>query len=577
MAKPVLRNKRYDVKEESTLSLLLETCTGQKHKFKVSNVSAGGLLVVSESSLEDLDELSLESVHPYAKLIWDDREHVVGRMSVRRVGKTESTNELGSKTLLALSAMDAEIPVEGFLSFQLTESPISNSESGGMELNPEKFSLADFAQYEEDNVDLFARARSVSLFRREWRKLPQYAYETLRKPSMGSRVSLQTTRRTTRSNFIVMGSNDYLGLAAHPDVINAAKKALDEFGFGSTGSPVTTGRSSLHVELCDTLAHMFRKDNAVLFNSGYAANIGAISALASTGDLVLADFLSHASIQDSLRMSKATSRLFRHNDTKHLENLLIEQRAKHRGALIVTEGVFSMDGDVAKLEEIVQLARQYNARTYLDEAHSFGVVGEHGLGLWENLAIGDKADVIMGTFSKICGGIGGFVAADQEVCDLLDLFARSQIFSVSIPPSTAAAMLKALDIFQRDKSLVQRLHENIRYFVQGMRSLGAPVSPDHPSAVIPIVIGDEKKLGIMNDVLLNSGVYVVPIVYPAVSRNASRFRFTVMAPHTQSDLDLVIFQFEKAMKAADFRFEEVVTPVGASAKQPQLSALRLVS
>jgi glycine C-acetyltransferase len=138
-------------------------------------------------------------------------------------------------------------------------------------------------------------------------------------------------------------------------------------------------------------------------------------------------------------------------------------------------------------------------------------------------------------------------------------------------------MLKALDIFQRDKSLVQRLHENIRYFVQGMRSLGAPVSPDHPSAVIPIVIGDEKKLGIMNDVLLNSGVYVVPIVYPAVSRNASRFRFTVMAPHTQSDLDLVIFQFEKAMKAADFRFEEVVTPVGASAKQPQLSALRLVS
>jgi glycine C-acetyltransferase len=184
-------------------------------------------------------------------------------------------------------------------------------------------------------------------------------------------------------------------------------------------------------------------------------------------------------------------------------------------------------------------------------------VGEHGLGLWEALDSGEKVDVIMGTFSKICGGIGGFIAADQEVCDYLDLFARSQIFSVSIPPSTAAGVLKAIDIFQRDKSLLQRLHENIRYFVHGMRSLGAPLNPDHPSAVIPVVIGDERKLGIMNEVLLQSGIYVVPIVYPAVSRNASRFRFTVMAPHTQSDLDLVIFQFEKAMKTADFRFEEI--------------------
>jgi glycine C-acetyltransferase len=561
------------VREDSTLSILIETCTGQKHRFKVSNVSASGLLVGSLEPLDDVEELAVETVIPYAKLMWDDREHVVGRMSIRRV----TVNEETGATVIALSAVDSEIPIEGALGFQLAESLIADGPSSNVELNPEKFSLADFMQSDEDNVDLFARARKISVFRREWRKLPQYAYETLRKPSMGPRVTLQTTRRTNRSSFIVMGSNDYLGLAAHPDVIQAAKKALDEYGFGSTGSPVTTGRSAVHVELCDTLAHMFRKDNAVLFNSGYAANVGAISALANSGDLILSDFLSHASIQDALRMSRATSRLFRHNDLKHLENLLVEHRGKHRGALIITEGVFSMDGDVAKLEDIVQLARQYNARTYLDEAHSFGVVGEHGLGLWESLTGGDKVDVIMGTFSKICGGIGGFVAADQEVCDLLDLVARSQIFSVSIPPSTAAACLKALDIFQRDKTLLSRLQENIRYFVNGMRSLGAPIAPDHPSAVIPVVIGNEKKLGIMNEVLLNSGIYVVPIVYPAVSRNASRFRFTVMAPHTQSDLDLVIFQFEKAMKAADFKFEEVSTSATSGARPSHLTSISLAS
>lgn len=220
MGKPVLRNKRYDVKSDSNLALLLETVTGQKHKFKVANVSAGGVLVTSENSLEDYEELAVETVVPYAKLIWDEREHVVGRMSIRRVGSSEE-----SKTVvIALSAMDGEIPVEGSISFQLAESSIVDGGGGAVELNPEKFSLADFAQYEEDNIDLFARARNVSVFRREWRKLPQYAYETLRKPSMGPRVTLQTTRRTSRNNFIVMGSNDYLGLAAHPDVIQAAKK-----------------------------------------------------------------------------------------------------------------------------------------------------------------------------------------------------------------------------------------------------------------------------------------------------------------------------------------------------------------
>ncbi len=570
MTRPIVRERRYAATADADLVLFIETSEGNKLRLKVINVSESGISASAQGVAKSDTELEPGSVIPCAKLLWkaDAQEIVLGRMNVRRCTIADD----GALSLVC-TVIDDIIPVTGPLAFQLEESNESGKQRQSHEVNPEKFSLADLAQSNDENIDLMARFEVAKVYRNEWRKKPMYMYETVRTPSKGTRVKLKTPRKLGRDNFVIMGSNDYLGLASHPEVIEAAKLALDQYGFGSTGSPVTTGRTAVHEELREYIAQIFKKESVILFNSGYAANVGALTAMIHAGDFVVADSLCHASIQDALQMCKGAVRYFKHNDMAHLDRLLTEQREHHRGCLVVTEGVFSMDGDLAKMAEIIEIAKQHRARTYLDEAHSFGVIGERGLGLWETLDSDQNTDVIMGTFSKICGGIGGFIAGDQQVADWLHFFARSQIFSVSLPPSNAAGVLKALQIFTTQKHLLTQLRENISYFVKGMRSLGVPLDADHQSAIVPVVIGDEKKLSIMTESLLEGGIYVIPIVFPAVRRNGCRFRFTVMATHTQSDLDLVLSQFEKAMKLADFRFEAVgmeqIKSAITSGKMPQ--------
>ncbi len=566
MTRPIVRERRYAATADADLVLFIETSEGNKLRLKVINVSESGISASAQGVAKSDTELEPGSVIPCAKLLWkaDAQEIVLGRMNVRRCTIADD----GALSLVC-TVIDDIIPVTGPLAFQLEESNESGGQRQSHEVNPEKFSLGDVAQSGDENIDLLSRFEAIKVYRNEWRKKPMYMYETVRTPSKGTRVKLKTPRKLGRDNFVIMGSNDYLGLASHPEVIEAAKQALDQYGFGSTGSPMTTGRTAIHEELREYVAQIFKKESVILFNSGYAANVGALSAMIHAGDFVVADSICHASIQDALQMCKGAVRYFKHNDMAHLDRLLTEQREHHRGCLIVTEGVFSMDGDLAKMAEIIEIAKHHRARTYLDEAHSFGVIGDRGLGLWETLDTDQNVDVIMGTFSKICGGIGGFIAGDQQVHDWLHFFARSQVFSVSLPPSNAAGVLKALQIFMTQKQLLTQLRENIAYFAKGMRRLGAPLAEDHQSAVIPVVIGDERKLSIMTECLLEGGIYVIPIVFPAVRRGGSRFRFTVMATHTQSDLDLVLSQFEKAMSMADFRFadngmEQIKTALSAS-------------
>ena len=316
---------------------------------------------------------------------------------------------------------------------------------------------------------------------------------------------------------------------------------------------MTTGLTSLHEELSDTLARMLRKEKVLLYNSGYAANIGLISSLTRSQDLIVADMLSHASIADGMQMSKASSRFFLHNDVKHLEKILKEHRDDHAGCLVITEGIFSMDGHVAPLDKIIDVARKHKARVMVDEAHSFGILGTNGYGAVEKFDVMDKVDMVMGTFSKICGGIGGFVACDADVYNWLYVLSRAHMFSVSLPPSTCAAALKALQIFSQQKSLLQDVRRNIKHFVSGLINLGFDLDPNHESSVVPVIIGDEKKLGLINEILMDSGVYVVPIVFPGVPRETCRFRFTVMATHTLSDLDYVLNLMETAMARVDFK------------------------
>jgi glycine C-acetyltransferase len=302
---------------------------------------------------------------------------------------------------------------------------------------------------------------------------------------------------------------------------------------------------------------MLQKEKVILFNSGYAANVGIISGLLQTQDMVVADMLAHASIQDAMQMCRGTSRFFKHNSVEHLDKVLRENRDQYSGCLVVTEGVFSMDGDVAPIDEVIRVAQKNKARVMVDEAHSFGVIGQTGLGACEKYGVMEQADVIMGTFSKICGGIGGFAATTEEVADWLYFWARAHMFSVSIPPSTAAAALKALQIFRENRSLLMNLRANVQHFKAGLASLGYRLPSDHESAVVPVIVGDEKKLQIMNQILMEAGVFVIPIVYPAVGRKNCRFRFTVMATHSISDLDYVLNVLELAMEKAQFKFEDV--------------------
>lgn len=545
-----MRHRRFQIKPDAEVMFHVELPTGTKLTLPLDNVSLTGLGVWSAELPPD-EQIHVGTLVPAAKITFKDHEYTLGRMVLRTTGLRDGRQFFG------FSCVDAKIPVDSPLSkhfMQTLEEPDAPFE---FELSPDRFSMASFAETASSNVDIFGKVHQFSVFMRDWRKTAKFSYENIREASQGPRIALDRKRRGGRQDYIIMGSNDYLGLAAHPEVKEAAKKAIDDYGFGSTGSPVTTGITRLHVDLSEKLAKMFKKDRVVLFNSGYAANVGIISSLVQAQDLVVADMLAHASIQDAMQMSKGAARFFKHNSVAHLRRVMREHRDQYAGCLLVSEGVFSMDGDVAPVDELVKTAKDHKARLMIDEAHSFGVIGETGMGAVEKYNAYQDVDVIMGTFSKIGGGIGGFAAVSEEVADWLWCWARAHVFSVSIPPSTAAAALKAIEIFERDRERLTKLRENLAHFKKGLSQLGYHLPASHESAVVPVIVGDEKKLEIMNSVLMEHGVFVVPIVYPAVSKNNCRFRFTVMATHTQSDLDLVLNILEMAMLKADFKFSDV--------------------
>jgi glycine C-acetyltransferase len=547
-----MRHRRFQIKPDADIVFTIETSTGSRFELKLDNVSLSGLAARTEQAIDLSEEgLELGSIIPAAKIAFKGHEYALGRLVLR----SNIPQEKGM--LIGFSTVDSKVPVDGDLSQYFAQEFDDAHSVYEFELSPDKFSMANFAEGQSTNVDLFNKVHQFSVFMKDWSKTPKFSYKNVRLPSMGHRIRLSKKRRNGREDYIIMGSNDYLGLASHPEVLAAAKKAIDDYGFGSTGSPLTTGVTEAHLELSDFLAKMLQKEKVILFNSGYAANVGIISGLLQTQDMVVADMLAHASIQDAMQMCRGTSRFFKHNSVEHLDKVLRENRDQYSGCLVVTEGVFSMDGDVAPIDEVIRVAQKNKARVMVDEAHSFGVIGQTGLGACEKYGVMEQADVIMGTFSKICGGIGGFAATTEEVADWLYFWARAHMFSVSIPPSTAAAALKALQIFRENRSLLMNLRANVQHFKAGLASLGYRLPSDHESAVVPVIVGDEKKLQIMNQILMEAGVFVIPIVYPAVGRKNCRFRFTVMATHSISDLDYVLNVLELAMEKAQFKFEDV--------------------
>ncbi len=334
---------------------------------------------------------------------------------------------------------------------------------------------------------------------------------------------------------LMFGSNSYLGLTRHPELIEAAQNALDKYGTGASGSRLMNGNLDLHEELENKLAEFVGKEAATVFSTGFQSNLGSIPALAGRNDYILIDEKNHASIIEGTRLAFAKIVKFRHNDMEDLEKRL-QNLDQSRVILIVIDGIFSMEGDIAPLDKITKLADKYNASVYVDDAHSLGVLGKDGAGTSEHFGVTDKVDIIMGTFSKSLASLGGFVAGSKDAINYLKHNARALLFSASIPPASAATVLKALEIIKREPERIERLWKNTNYakklLVENSFDIGESTTP-----IIPIHVGDDIKTYHLATLMLQEGVYVNPVVHPAVEKGKAILRYSLMATHTKEQID----------------------------------------
>lgn len=338
--------------------------------------------------------------------------------------------------------------------------------------------------------------------------------------------------------FLALCSNDYLGLAAHPALAEAAKKALDRFGFGSGASRLVSGNSMLHEELEHRIAQFKGTEAALVFNSGYAANTGVIPALAQEGDALFSDSLNHASIIDGCRLSRASTHIYRHKDRDHLESLLRGAGTAKR-KLIVTDGVFSMDGDIAPLPDLAALAEQYGAVLMVDDAHGTGVLGAHGRGTAEHFGMEDKVSVRMGTLGKALGSFGAYVAGDGSLITYLLNNTRSFIFSTALPPAVCAASIAALETVEKEPWRREALWTNRNLLAKGLEKMGIDTG-ESETPILPIVVGNaEKALGVAMK-LRDEGILAPAIRPPSVPEKSCRIRTTITAANSEADIERVL-------------------------------------
>lgn len=345
---------------------------------------------------------------------------------------------------------------------------------------------------------------------------------------------------------IMIGSNNYLGLTNHPKVKQAAIEAVEKYGSGCTGSRFLNGTLDIHEELEQRLAQFMRKEAALVFSTGFQTNLGTISTLVLKGDVVIADRADHASIVDGCRLSFGKVLKFKHNDMSELERVLSNCN-KDGGKIIIVDGVFSMEGDIANLPEIVKLAKQHDAKVMVDDAHAIGVLGENGRGTAEHFGLEDDVDLVMGTFSKSFASLGGFIAGSDEVIHYIKHFARALIFSASMPPSAVAACLAALDIIESEPERRKRLWEIAYRMKKGYKNMGFDIGPTK-TPIIPIYIGDDMKCFQFWKMLFDEGIFTNPIISPAVSPGSQLLRTSYTATHTDEQMDRVLEVFERVGK-----------------------------
>ncbi len=396
------------------------------------------------------------------------------------------------------------------------------------------FSLADF--FYNDNPDVLGAPSDFD----EWMDHPAvqkgfsfFEQELLEAPRVSTRIRSNLDGRERR--IINLTSYNYLGLSTHPEVIAAAKEALDKYGLGSSGAPLLSGTLDIHTEFARRLAEFKQKEDCILFSSGLGANVGAIQGIMRKGDYLVMDEKCHKSLIDGGTLSGAKMLFFDHNDMEDLQKML--EKAKGKRTLVVVEGVYSMDGDLPKLPEILDLCDAYGAGSYIDEAHSTLMFGENGRGVAEHFGVEDRVGVSFGTLSKSFGGVGGFVCASKKLIRYLKGYSSSWNFSCAPSPAVTGGLMKALEIATRDSSLRDKLWTNVAYMKEGLESLKLDLGGSE-SQVIPIIIGPsgEKLMGFAA-AMQKRGLFLQPVDFPAVPAHARRFRISVSSQLNKEEMD----------------------------------------
>ena len=409
----------------------------------------------------------------------------------------------------------------------LDESVAQRSAPGALEYDYTNF-------YFGAGDDAFALLEPFDDWWREVKPSGYYLYELPLHSQPGTRVDVEDTKTgTIRRGLVNFASYNYLGLSYRPEVKKAIQEAAEIYGGGSSGSPILSGTTTLHQHLAEEVASFKGTESAMIFPTGYSANVGTIAGLMRSGDLVVADQYAHASIVDGMILSKAKSRFFRHNRADDLDRKLRDFQGKK---LVIIEGVYSMDGDVAPVGEILEVCRKHGARLMIDEAHSAFVYGPTGKGVAEDQGFDSDIDIHLGTFSKSLGGQGGYIAGSEQLINYLRGFSRSRFFSCALSPVVVAGLRKALEIAVAEPELRTRLWENVAYMQELLRDRRIPTS-ESTSHVIPIMVRDDARIFMMGEELLREGVFINPVKYPAVGKHKSRFRMSISAAHSRDELE----------------------------------------
>jgi len=374
----------------------------------------------------------------------------------------------------------------------------------------------------------------------ELKAMDLYPYFTPIQEAVGNRIKVRG------KPMIMVGSNNYLGLAHHPKAKEAAREAVDRYGVGTCGSRFLTGTIDLHEKLEERLAKFMKREAALTFSTGYQINLGIVSTIAGKGDAIIIDRMVHASIMDACRLSFATVHKYRHNNMKDLERLLASLDPG-AGKLIVVDGVFSMEGDIADLPGIVPLAKKYGARILVDDAHGIGVLGANGRGTAEHFGLEQEVDLIMGTFSKTFASIGGVVAGARPIISYIKHHARSLIFSAAATPASIASVLAILDMLETQPELRTRLWAVTERMRTSYQAMGYDTGPSQ-TPIIPILVHDDEKCFMLWRLLREEGIFTTPVIYPAVSLGQALIRTSYGAGHTDEELDAILAAFEKCGK-----------------------------